>query len=126
MYTVAWAAWESEDDPQLSAWTSAHLRVIPVPVPDADRLGHAEAAVLDGLDPPLDQQGRPPSPARAQLTELRRRRGLSPDADTSVSRPRPISEQGGLATAMQLLWSDTAGTTAQALRQREPDGDEQP
>ena len=48
-----------EDDPQLSAWISARLRVTAIPVPDADQLGQIEAAVLDRLDPPLDLPGRP-------------------------------------------------------------------
>ena len=116
---------------------------------DPCRQLRAEAAVLDTLDPPLNLQGRPPSPARARLTELRRHRATSPNADATESRPQPasspppkepplnqtelqfhqamvtiyvtakrdlgyiatrflqmISEQGGLATARQLLWSD--------------------
>jgi hypothetical protein len=66
----------SEDDPQLSAWINAHLRVnaVPVPVPDADKLGEAEAIVLDAIDPPLNLQGRRPSPIRTHLTQLRRHR----------------------------------------------------
>jgi hypothetical protein len=73
----------SEDDPQRSAWIKAHLRVLPVPVPDADQLGRTEAAVLDRLDPPLNLQGRPPSPLRARLAELRRRRGSGPATNPS-------------------------------------------
>jgi hypothetical protein len=46
-----------------------------VPVPDADRLGETETAVLDALDPPLNLRGRPPTPIRTQLTELRRSHG---------------------------------------------------
>lgn len=135
-----------EDDSQLSVWIKEHLRVIAIPVSDADELGQGEAAVLDRLDPPLNLQGRPPSPIRVRLTELRRHRYGEP-ADSSLS-PRPsalapkelsvteaerqfhramvdiyetakrelgynairflqmLSEQGGLATARQLLWSD--------------------
>ena len=78
----------SEDDPQLSAWMDAHLRVITVPVPDASQLGRAEAAVLDTLDPPLNLRGRPPSPLRTRLAELRRQRSHGPSAGTS-SRPSP-------------------------------------
>lgn len=37
-------AMSGEDDPQLSAWMSAHLRVIAVPVPDPDQLGRIETA----------------------------------------------------------------------------------
>lgn len=134
----------SEDDPQLSAWIKAHLRVIAVPAPDANRLAQAEAAVLDALDPPLNLQGRLSTPVRSRLSELRRHRGTGP-ATESPSRPssppkepslseaelhfhqamvaiyeatkrdlghnatrflQMISEQGGLATARQLLWTD--------------------
>jgi hypothetical protein len=134
----------SDDDPQLSAWIKAHLRVIAVPVPDAERLGQAEVAVLEALDPVLNLKGRPSSPVRAQLTERRRHRGgpatgspaqpfSSPPQEPSLNQAerqfhramveiyeaakrdlgynaarflQMISEQGGLATARQLLWSD--------------------
>jgi hypothetical protein len=62
----------TEDDPQLSAWMSIHLRVNAVPVPDADGLGETEATVLGILDPPLNLRGRPPSAIRARLASLRR------------------------------------------------------
>ena len=62
----------TEDDPQLSAWMSIHLRVNAVPVPDADHLGETEATVLGILDPPLNLRGRPPSAIRARLAGLRR------------------------------------------------------
>ncbi len=65
----------SEDDPQLSAWISTHLRVAAVPVPDADRLVEIETAVLDALDPPLNLRGRPPTPIRTRLAGLRRSHG---------------------------------------------------
>ena len=48
-----------------------------MPVPDPDRLAEAETAVLDLLDPPLNLRGRPPTPIRARLAELRR--GRQPD-----------------------------------------------
>ena len=74
----------SEDDPQLSAWISTHLRVNAVPVPDADGLAETETAVLGTLDPPLNLRGRPPSAIRARLAELRR----GPGADPPPERPR--------------------------------------
>ena len=64
----------SEDDPKLTAWMHARLRVITVPVPSADDLGQTETAVVDILDQPLNRQGRPPSPVRAALTSLRHQR----------------------------------------------------
>jgi len=63
----------SENDPQVSAWMSAHLRVVTASVTDAGRLGQIESSVLDSLDPPLNLQGRPPSQSRTCLSELRRR-----------------------------------------------------
>ena len=135
----------SEDDPQLSEWMTAHLRVAAVAVTDADQLGRIEAAVLDILDPPLNLRGRPPSPLRARLTELRRGRNDTAQAGAAeitrqtASQGAPVtdaerrfhqamaaiyetakrelgynatrflqmlSEQGGVATARQLLWSD--------------------
>jgi hypothetical protein len=70
----------SEDDPQLSAWINAHLRVNAVPVPDADRLGQIETAVLGTLDPPLNLSSRPITPIRARLAELRRGHDVGPAA----------------------------------------------
>jgi hypothetical protein len=136
----------SEDDPQLSAWINAHLRVSSAPVHDPDRLGMVEAGVLNVLDPPLNLSGRPPSAVRARLTQLRRgdmadSLGGSMQSEPQEQRPaepsrsqterkfhqamveiyetakrelgynagrflQMISEQGGVATAKQLLWSD--------------------
>jgi hypothetical protein len=79
------------DDPQLSAWISTHLRVIAVPVPDPDQLGHIEAAVLDWLDPPLNLQGRLPSPVRERLTVLRRNRSTGRDTQAAGSPLQPAS-----------------------------------
>ena len=67
-------AMASEDDPKLTAWMHARLHVITVPVPSADDLGQIETTVLDILDPPLNLQGRSPSPIRAALTSLRHQR----------------------------------------------------
>jgi hypothetical protein len=66
---------ETEDDPRLSTWINEHLRVITVPVSDADSLGQVESTVLDTLAPPLNLRGRPPTPIRVELTRLRRRDG---------------------------------------------------
>jgi hypothetical protein len=65
---------EGEDDPRLSVWINARLRVVAVAVSDADRLGATEAAVLGILDPPLNLRGRPPTPIRTRLADLRRDR----------------------------------------------------
>jgi hypothetical protein len=60
-----------ENRPGLSEWMEAHLRVITVPVPDADQLGEVESVVLAALDPPLNLRGRPSSPVRQRLSALR-------------------------------------------------------
>jgi hypothetical protein len=62
---------DTEDDPELSAWISTHLRVNAVPVADPDRLADTEEAVLDLLDPPLNLRGRPRTGIRAKLAERR-------------------------------------------------------
>jgi hypothetical protein len=72
----------SEDDPGLSAWIDAHLRVIAVPVLDADQLGEIESGVLDALDPPLNLLGRQTTAVRQRLSELRRKRDTT-SADTT-------------------------------------------
>jgi hypothetical protein len=55
----------------LTEWMTAHLRVIAVPVPDADVLGRIEGEVLEELNPPLNLAGRPPSDIRETLRGLR-------------------------------------------------------
>jgi hypothetical protein len=78
---------DAEDDPKLSAWISTHLGVNPVPVPDPDRLAEIETAVLDLLDPPLNLRGRPPTPIRAKLAGLRRRRNPDPVGRAAPAPP---------------------------------------
>jgi hypothetical protein len=60
------------DEAHLTAWMHAHLRVIAVPVEDADALDGLETGVLAELDPPLNLAKMPKSAVRARLTELRR------------------------------------------------------
>ena len=50
-----------------------HLRVIAIPVDDADTLDALETRVLDALDPPLNLDKRPKNDLRACLSALRRR-----------------------------------------------------
>lgn len=79
----------SEDDPRLSGWIDAHLRVVAVPVDDADRLGEIESVVLDALDPPLNLLGRQPTAVRRRLSDLRRQRSATGPAGA----PIPVSSQ---------------------------------
>jgi hypothetical protein len=50
----------------------AHLRVVAIPVDDADTLGSLEAKILAELDPPLNLSKMVPTDARRRLTGLRR------------------------------------------------------
>jgi hypothetical protein len=60
------------DDPALTRWMEAHLRVVTAPVNDADTLMEVESSVLARLDPPLNLSGRPSTPVRRQLSVLRK------------------------------------------------------
>lgn len=50
-----------------------HLRVVAIPVADADILDQLETRVLGALDPPLNLAKMPRTPVRERLTDLRRR-----------------------------------------------------
>jgi hypothetical protein len=60
------------DEGQLTAWMHEHLRLIAVPVDDADTLDAVETEVIAALDPPLNIDKRPKTALRGRLTELRR------------------------------------------------------
>jgi hypothetical protein len=60
------------DETALTEWMHRHLRLVTEPYDDADTLGQLEQAVLDLLDPPLNLQGRPSTPLRRRVSELRR------------------------------------------------------
>jgi hypothetical protein len=49
-----------------------HLRVVAVPVEDAETLDVTETQILLALDPPLNLNKMAESPVRTRLTELRR------------------------------------------------------
>jgi hypothetical protein len=66
------------DETVLTEWMHAHLRVVAIPVLDADALSGLEAAVLGELDPPLNLDKMPRTPIRNRLTDLRRPRGRRP------------------------------------------------
>jgi len=60
------------DENALTQWMHDHLKIITIPYDDRDALGRLERDVLGQLDPPLNLQGMPPTPARRRLKELRR------------------------------------------------------
>lgn len=63
---------EQIDEESLTAWMHQHLRVIAIPVEDADTLDSLETGVLGALDPPLNLDKRPKNELRASLSVLRR------------------------------------------------------
>jgi hypothetical protein len=61
------------DEAQLTAWMHAHLRVVLVPVVDADTLDELETAVLTELDPPFNLAKVAKTPLRQELSRLRKK-----------------------------------------------------
>lgn len=63
------------DEEQLTRWMHAHLRVVPVPVLDADTLDGLESEILRELDPPLNLAKVERTPLRQRLSALRKQYG---------------------------------------------------
>lgn len=83
---IAAAAGEEEiDEARLTSWMHAHLRLIAVPVSDADTLGDVETEVLRQLNPPLNLDKVDRNPLRAQLSVLRKRYGRKRRSDAPPS-----------------------------------------
>jgi hypothetical protein len=60
------------DEDQLTTWMHQHLRVVTIPVQDADALNELETEVLQRLDPPLNLDKVEKNVLRRRLSELRR------------------------------------------------------
>lgn len=60
------------DEELLTSWMHAHLRIVVVPVADADSLDALETVVLRELDPPVNLAKVPGTPSRRQLSALRK------------------------------------------------------
>lgn len=79
------------DEVALTAWMHEHLRVVAIPVYDADTLGQVETRVLEVIDPPLNLDKMARTDLRRRLTESRRQnsrkvRGSPPtDGDGQAS-----------------------------------------
>jgi hypothetical protein len=73
------------DEPGLTAWMHEHLRLIAVPVADADTLGDVETQVLLQLDPPLNLDKVVRNPLRNQLSALRKKYGRKRQSASSES-----------------------------------------
>lgn len=63
------------DEVELTRWMHAHLRLIAVPVADADTLGDVESTVLTALNPPLNLDKVTRDERRRRLSELRKQYG---------------------------------------------------
>ena len=68
---------EGLSETAVTAWMTAHLRIITAPIDDAGVLGMLEHEVLHRLDPPLNLKGMPASDIRAELRRARQRLGVS-------------------------------------------------
>ena len=60
------------DETRLTLWMFAHLRIVLIPVADADTLGDLENHILRELDPPLNLAKVAPNPLRQRLSALRK------------------------------------------------------
>lgn len=63
------------DEEALTSWMHEHLRLIAVPVADADTLGDLETTILAELDPPFNLVKVKRTPMRARLSALRKAHG---------------------------------------------------
>ena len=66
------------DEEHLSRWMYEHLRVVAVPVEDADALDQLESEVLAELDPPLNLAKMSKNEVRTRLSQLRKVHGRRP------------------------------------------------
>lgn len=73
------------DEAALTAWMHAHLRLVAVPVADADTLGEVETNVLAELNPPLNLDKVKRDPLRVQLSALRKKYGQRGPAAATAS-----------------------------------------
>ena len=62
------------DEADLTRWMQAHLRVVAIPIADADTLDALESDILAELDPPLNLAKVRQTPLRARLSALRAER----------------------------------------------------
>jgi hypothetical protein len=73
------------DESALTGWMHAHLRLIAVPVADADTLGAVETEVLTDLNPPLNLDKVRRDPRRTQLSALRKKYGRKERGPSATS-----------------------------------------
>ncbi len=71
------------DEDRLTSWMHEHLRVVTIPVEDADAMDKMESEILRRLDPPLNLSKVKKNELRDRIGELRRKYGRktrSPEA----------------------------------------------
>ena len=73
------------DEEALTAWMHAHLRLVAIPVADADTLGDVETDVLAELNPPLNLDKVKRDARRVQLSALRKKYGRRGSAAATAS-----------------------------------------
>lgn len=71
----------SIDEAELTLWMRTHLRVVLIPIANADTLADLETDMLTELDPPLNIAKVPPTPLRQRLSELRKMAAGAPADD---------------------------------------------
>lgn len=75
------------DETQLTLWMHAHLRVVLVPVANADTLDALETVVLSELDPRLNLAKVAKTPLRARISTLRKLYAVAPSDVASSEAP---------------------------------------
>lgn len=83
------------DEEQLTSWMHAHLRIVAVPVADADLLDALETIVLRELDPPMNLAKVPRTAFRRQLSALRREYADARTQETDEPDVVPVRPRRG-------------------------------
>lgn len=81
------------DEAELTRWMHAHLKVVPIPVQEADTLDQLETALLMELDPPLNLAKVGRTPLRQRLSALRKQYG-GIKAGLDIAAPTPPDPPG--------------------------------
>jgi hypothetical protein len=112
--TTLW--YGAHDEARLTQWMYQRLRVIALPVDDADSLGDVETQVLGRLDPPLNLSKTTTTPLRTELSRLRRAgygRGLQPTPPAVVGE---ATDSGGTCRADAAMLRTDADASPPLLR----------
>ncbi len=91
------------DETYLTSWMHTHLRVVAVPVDDADVLDGLETEILATLDPPLNLAKMPKSAVRSRLTKLRKVHAGGAGAGESATGGRASAAADDSPMRLQLV-----------------------